>query len=195
MWIGIAPAVKLTVAANIESGTAEEPGTSKGFTTVEAGSEFKLMVSAENLEANGLNPEELTLEIGMVMESMFTDPSWPMGVPNTSSRIMKQNVVVPFAEEIVLEDVVFDKNFPFIQSINLAGITLKKGDETITAINEALVVRLIEVYENGAPVGIKDVKGAGEKATIYDLSGRKVEIEKMVKGGIYIVNGKKVSFK
>ena len=192
-WIGIAPAVKLTVAANIESGTAEEPGTSKGFTTVEAGSEFKLMVSAENLEANGLNPEELTLEIGMVMESMFTDPSWPMGVPNTSSRIMKQNVVVPFAEEIVLEDVVFDKNFPFIQSINLAGITLKKGDETITSINEALVVRFIEVYENGLPVGINGIQADGEKATIYDLSGRKVE--KMVKGGIYIVNGKKVSFK
>jgi len=192
-WIGIAPAVKLTVAANIESGTAEEPGTSKGFTTVEAGSEFKLMVSAENLEANGLNPEELTLEIGMVMESMFTDPSWPMGVPNTSSRIMKQNVVVPFAEEIVLEDVVFDKNFPFIQSINLAGITLKKGDETITAINEALVVRLIEVYENGAPVGIKGIGVDGEKASIYDLSGRKVE--KMQRGGIYIVNGKKVSVK
>ena len=42
-------------------------------------------------------------------------------------------------------------------------------------------------------VGIKDVKGAKNVGTIYDLSGRKVE--KMVKGGIYIVNGKKVSFK
>lgn len=41
--------------------------------------------------------------------------------------------------------------------------------------------------------GIKDVKGAQNVGTIYDLSGRKVE--KMVKGGIYIVNGKKVSFK
>ena len=42
-------------------------------------------------------------------------------------------------------------------------------------------------------VGIKGIKAASENAAIYDLSGRKVE--KMVKGGIYIVNGKKVSFK
>jgi len=42
-------------------------------------------------------------------------------------------------------------------------------------------------------VGIKNVKGAQNVGTIYDLSGRKVE--KMVKGGVYIVNGKKVSFK
>ena len=191
-WIGIAPAVKFTVAANIESGTAEEPGTSKGFTTVEAGSEFKLLVSAENLEANGLNPEELTIEIGTLMEAMYDAPSWPMGAEH-SQRIMKQNVVVPFAEEIVLEDVVFDKNFPFIQSINLMGLTLKKGDTPIAAIDEALVVRFIEVYENGVPVGIKGIATAGEKASIYDLSGRKVE--KMQRGGIYIVNGKKVSVK
>ena len=87
----------------------------------------------------------------------------------------------------------FDKNFPFIQSINLMGLTLKKGDTPIAAIDEALVVRFIEVYENGVPVGIKGIATAGEKASIYDLSGRKVE--KMQRGGIYIVNGKKVSVK
>ena len=41
--------------------------------------------------------------------------------------------------------------------------------------------------------GIKGIAADGENATIYDLSGRKVE--KMQRGGIYIVNGKKVSFK
>ncbi len=43
------------------------------------------------------------------------------------------------------------------------------------------------------PTAITDVKGVKNVGAIYDLSGRKVE--KMVKGGIYIVNGKKVSFK
>jgi len=41
--------------------------------------------------------------------------------------------------------------------------------------------------------GIMDINGAKNVGAIYDLSGRKVE--RMVKGGIYIVNGKKVSFK
>ncbi len=49
----------------------------------------------------------------------------------------------------------------------------------------------IDAYKQA--VGIKGIKAASENAAIYDLSGRKVE--KMVKGGIYIVNGKKVSFK
>lgn len=44
-----------------------------------------------------------------------------------------------------------------------------------------------------APDGIKDFNEDKYVGTIYDLSGRKVE--KMVKGGIYIVNGKKASMK
>lgn len=39
--------------------------------------------------------------------------------------------------------------------------------------------------------GIMDINGAKNVGAIYDLSGRKVE--RMVKDGIYIVNGKKVS--
>ncbi len=49
----------------------------------------------------------------------------------------------------------------------------------------------IDAYKK--TTGINDVKGVKNVGAIYDLSGRKVE--KMVKGGIYIVNGKKVSFK
>jgi hypothetical protein len=47
-------------------------------------------------------------------------------------------------------------------------------------------------FFEGIPTSIGGVKVASEKLSIYDLSGRKVE--KMVKG-VYIINGKKVSFK
>ena len=43
------------------------------------------------------------------------------------------------------------------------------------------------------PVGITGIDAAAEKASIYDLSGRKVE--KVQRGGVYIINGKKVSIK
>ena len=42
-------------------------------------------------------------------------------------------------------------------------------------------------------VGIRGINGLENAGTIFDLSGRKVE--KIQRGGIYIVNGKKVSVK
>ena len=106
---------------------------------------------------------------------------------------MKENIALPLAEEVTLAEDIFGTDYPFIQSITLRGISLMKGEEQIAAINELIVIRFIEVYENGAPVGIKAIATEGEKADIYDLSGRKVE--KVQRGGIYIINGKKVSMK
>ena len=43
------------------------------------------------------------------------------------------------------------------------------------------------------PVGINGLGADLSKATIYDLNGRK--LNKVQKGGVYIVNGKKVTIK
>ena len=180
------PPVAFTVTPNIASGTQAE------FTTVEAGSALKLTVSTENLEANGYNPEDITLNIATIFASRWSDKGFAMGT-NENPPYMKENIALPLAEEVTLAEDIFGTDYPFIQSITLRGISLMKGEEQIAAINELIVIRFIEVYENGAPVGIKAIATEGEKADIYDLSGRKVE--KVQRGGIYIINGKKVSMK
>ena len=57
--------------------------------------------------------------------------------------------------------------------------------------HDAVILSVTLAYD--VPVGIRGIDAAGEKATIYDLSGRKVE--KVQRGGVYIINGKKVSIK
>ncbi len=46
---------------------------------------------------------------------------------------------------------------------------------------------------NDTPVGINAIDADLENAVIYDLNGRRVS--KAVKGGVYIINGKKVFIK
>jgi hypothetical protein len=55
---------------------------------------------------------------------------------------------------------------------------------------QAVVLKVTLKYE--VPVGIRDMQLDG-KAEIYDLNGRKVS--KIQRGGIYIVNGKRVAVK
>ena len=180
------PPVAFTVTPNIASGTQAE------FTTVEAGSALKLTVSTENLEANGYNPKDISLKVGTLFAGRFSDKGFATGT-NERPPYMKNDIVLPLADEVTLADDVFGTEYPFIQSIRITDLSLVKGEEPIAAINEMIVISFIEVYENGAPVGIKAIATEGEKADIYDLSGRKVE--KVQRGGIYIINGKKVSMK
>lgn len=180
------PPVAFTVTPNIASGTQAE------FTTVEAGSALKLTVSTENLEANGYDPKDISLKVGTIFASRWSDKGFAMGT-NERPPYMKNDIVLPLADEVTLADDVFGTEYPFIQSIRITDLSLVKGEEPIAAINEMIVISFIEVYENGKPVGIKAIATEGEKADIYDLSGRKVE--KVQRGGIYIINGKKVSVK
>ena len=180
------PPVAFTVTPNIASGTQAE------FTTVEAGTALKLTVSTENLEANGYDPKDISLKVGTLFAGRFPDKGFAMGT-NERPPYMKNDIVLPLADEVTLADDVFGTEYPFIQSIRITDLSLVKGEEPIAAINEMIVISFIEVYENGKPVGIKAIATEGEKADIYDLSGRKVE--KVQRGGIYIINGKKVSMK
>lgn len=68
-------------------------------------------------------------------------------------------------------------------------LTLKQAttDEVYFGADQAA----IDAYK--LATGIQTVENGMENATIYDLSGRKVE--KVQRGGVYIVNGKKVSVK
>ncbi|MBO4907128.1 MAG: discoidin domain-containing protein [Bacteroidaceae bacterium] len=60
-----------------------------------------------------------------------------------------------------------------------------------SANHAAVVLKVTLSY--AVPTGISSISSDLENASIYDLSGRKVS--KIQKGGIYIVNGKKVSVK
>ena len=66
-------------------------------------------------------------------------------------------------------------------------VFVKDGSET----NDAVVLKVNLTYD--FPVGINAVDADLENAVIYDLAGRRVS--KAVKGGIYIINGKKVAIK
>ena len=181
----IAP-VKFAVVPNIESGTQTE------FTIVETGTALKLAVSVENLEANGYDPKDISLKVGTLFAGRFSDKGFAMGT-NEMPPYMKNDIVLPLADEVTLADDVFGTEYPFIQSIRITDLSLMKGEEPIAASEEMIVISFIEVYENGKPVGIKAIATEGEKAEIFDLSGRKVE--KVQRGGVYIINGKKVSVK
>ena len=184
--VPVIPAVAFTVTPNIASGTQAE------FTIVETGTALKLAVSVENLEANGYDPKDISLKVGTLFAGRFSDKGFAMGT-NEMPPYMKNDIVLPLADEVTLADDVFGTEYPFIQSIRITGLSLVKGEEPIAAIDEMIVISFIEVYENGKPVGIKAIATQGEKAEIYDLSGRKVE--KVQRGGVYIINGKKVSVK
>ena len=56
---------------------------------------------------------------------------------------------------------------------------------------KAVLVEISFIYVEGD--GINGINTAGQNATIYDLSGRK--IQKIQRGGIYVINGKKVAVK
>ena len=75
-------------------------------------------------------------------------------------------------------------------AIQAATDKLGTTDDEMTAATEAL--KEAEEAFKGALTGINGVN-ALQNATIYDLSGRK--IQKIQRGGIYIVNGKKVAVK
>ena len=194
----VIPEVLFSVLPNIESGVQEEAGESTGFTNVELGTEFKLTITAENLEVNGLNPDDLTISINMVMEAAFDSPAWAMGndeetgLPH-STRYVAQGLSFSYAEEITLEDVVFGEDYPYIQSINIVGISLMNGDEVVATIAEPVAVRFLVVTKDGIPVGIKSLNSALQNADIYDMAGRKVQ--KVQRGNVYIINGKKVAVK
>jgi len=86
-------------------------------------------------------------------------------------------------------------------TVNLQG--KQEGAEATPVMMMTLETRVLNTVYFGADadaiaaykqaVGIKNVKSVQNAGTIYDLSGRKVE--KVQRGGIYIINGKKVSMK
>ena len=86
-------------------------------------------------------------------------------------------------------------------TVNLLGT--QEGAEATPVMMMTLETRVLNTVYFGADadaiaaykqaVGIKNVKSVQNAGTIYDLSGRKVE--KVQRGGIYIINGKKVSVK
>jgi hypothetical protein len=63
-------------------------------------------------------------------------------------------------------------------------------DDVYFGADEETIDAAIEADEATA---ISDINSINEAGTVFDLSGRKVE--KVQRGGIYIVNGKKVSIK
>jgi hypothetical protein len=143
-------------------------------------------------------------KVDIIFKNGFT---WPVGMPIPELTI--KDVVVSSDETGALS-YTFDGTataqqgmYSLSYEVSLRGYQASENDTPVFHITQTSNSRMTDDIYFGADadaiaaykqaVGIKNVKGAQNVGTIYDLSGRKVE--KMVKGGIYIVNGKKVSFK
>ena len=68
-----------------------------------------------------------------------------------------------------------------------------KSDDLAGVVDDLAGVVLKVTLSYSVPVGINGLGADLSKATIYDLNGRK--LNKVQKGGVYIVNGKKVTIK
>ena len=144
--------------------------------------------------------------------------------PNSYTTELK-TIAITFSEAIRMEGITSADQFPVYNAANdlfpagmgnwtLLGETLTielecsittNGDYYIVIPGKCIVseitgksptedIRINFVVYNEDQTSIEDVKGEnGNVKTIYDLTGRKIET--ITKGGIYIVNGKKVLVK
>ena len=71
---------------------------------------------------------------------------------------------------------------------------IEENDNSPFATTRAKSIRIVVAGENEGTTGVEEVETEnGEVKAIYDLTGRRVQ--ETVKGGIYIINGKKVLVK
>ena len=74
-------------------------------------------------------------------------------------------------------------------------MTVKAGEESVTVTDNTFVMPAGDVTISATftiPVGINALSAEGN-AEIFDLSGRRVS--KVQRGGIYVINGKRVAVK
>ena len=101
----------------------------------------------------------------------------------TSQAKVDGNVLtLPLDEAITAEG---EYTIAFPANVVTAVNGMKYAGETFTFV--------VEAAEPEVPEGIEEIAGDNAVKAIYDITGRK--IENITKGGIYIVNGKKVLVK
>jgi len=153
------------------------------------------------LSADGISIAEeaygLKFEAAEGGKYYITDGTYYVGLVGTDNWSMTSDAAKKEALTVSVKVVEGVTYYSFAESKGLVGVDYPKKDNKGCWANKAAgdgdaVLWTIAEFEP-IPVGIKGLAADDKKASIYDLSGRKVE--KMVKGGIYIVNGKKVSFK
>ena len=186
----------LNAAVEAFAPQATQPDAEKSYSIFNKQAQLYMTLSADGIsiaeEAYGLKFE--AAEGG---KYYITDGTYYVGLAGSDNWTMTSDPEKKEALTItakVVDDAVF---YTFGESKGLVGADYPKKDNKGCWANKGAsdgdaVLWTIAEYDENA-VGIKGFATDDKKAAIYDLSGRKVE--KIQRGGIYIIDGKKVSVK
>ncbi len=172
------------------------PDEDKTYTFFNEQAQLYMTLSAEGISI-AEEPCELKFEAAEDGKYYITDGTNYVGLAGTDDWSMsadaEKKVAITISAKVVEEEVFYTLaetkglvgvDYPILENMGCwANKTAGDGDA---------VLWTIEVYETDVPVAVKNLRNTGENTAIYDLTGRKVE---KMQRGIYILNGKKVSFK
>ena len=172
------------------------PDEDKTYTFFNKQAQLYMTLSAEGISI-AEEPCALKFEAAENGKYYITDGTNYVGLAGTDDWSMSADAGQKEALTISVTVIEGNAYYTLAEAKGLVGVDYPNEDNKGCWANKEAgdgdaVLWTIEVYESDVLVGIKSLQGTDEKASIYDLTGRRVE---KMQRGVYIINGKKVSIK